>query len=87
MDKTAYDAKYLTVKIATRKVRDKMKIFLAENVTSIDIPNYEDRLKEVRNFLDLFNHAVTDLVVDLNESVGLISPSKTPCLKELDIEA
>ena len=68
MDKTAYDAKYRTVKIATRKVRDKMKIFLAENVTSIDIPNFEDRLKEVRNFLDLFNDAVSDLIVDLNEA-------------------
>ena len=68
MENNAYETRYRAVKIATRKVRDQMKRFLPENVTSIDIPNYENKLKEVMNFLNLFDDAVADLVVDLNEA-------------------
>ena len=68
MDNNAYVTRYRTVKIASRKVRNKMNTFLADNVTSIHIPDYKDRLREVRSFLDLFSDAVSDLVVDLNEA-------------------
>ena len=39
MDNPTYDARYKVVKIAARKVKNVKKMFLAENVTSIHVPD------------------------------------------------
>ena len=67
MDSAAYETRYRVVKVASRKVKDKQKRFLAVNVTSTDVPDYKNRLKEIRDSLDLFDDAISDLVVDLDE--------------------
>ena len=67
MDNNDYEKRYRTVKIATRKVRFKIKMFMADNVDRYDFPSYEDRLKEIRNFLDLFDNLVSDLLKLIND--------------------
>ena len=65
MDNNAYESRYRAIKIAMRKVRDVKKMFLAEDVTAIHIPDYKDRLKEVRNSLLLFNDAFPAIIETL----------------------
>ena len=67
MDPAEYERRHRIVKVASKKVQDIKKRFLATNVTSIHIHTYESRLKEIRDKLDIFDDAVTDLLVDLNE--------------------
>ena len=69
MEEAAYNAKLRVVKIAERKVRNQQKKFLPENVTSIHVPEYRDRLKEIRTILGTYEDAVSDIVVDLDETI------------------
>ena len=70
MDETDFNAKLHVVNVAARKVRDVKKRFLANNITSIHVPDYRSRLKEVRDMLDVYDDAVADLIVDLNVDNG-----------------
>ena len=67
MDPAEYEGKHRVIKLASKKVQDVKKRFLAVNVTSIHIHTYESRLKEIRDKLDTFDDATADLLVDLNE--------------------
>ena len=53
--------------MAERKVKDVKKRFTADTLTSIHVPEYRDRLKEIRNKLDDYDDAVSDVIVDLDE--------------------
>ena len=68
MDAANYEARYRVIKVAAKKVKDSKKRFVAEDVTHMDIDTYESRLKEIRDKLDAFDDAVTDLIVDLDEN-------------------
>ena len=70
MDPTNYEARLRVIKVAAKKVRNVKKLFLATDVTKIHIHTYESRLKEVRDELKIFNDAVADLTVDLDEDNG-----------------
>ena len=68
MDPTVYAAKHRVIKLAAKKVHDIKKSFVANDVTSMDIQNYESRLKEIRDKLHSYDDAVADLIVDLDEN-------------------
>ena len=68
MDPTVYAAKHRVIKLAAKKVHDIKKSFNANDVTSMDIQNYESRLKEIRDKLHSYDDAVADLIVDLDEN-------------------
>ena len=66
MEEAVFKEKIRPIKILERKVRDTMKKFTAQNVTSVDLSNYTDRLKEVRTKLDDYNEAIAQVIVDLD---------------------
>ena len=68
MDETLYKARVRAVKLAGRKVKDVNKGFLAQNLTAIHVPEYKDRLKEIRDKLDAYDDAASDVIVDLDEA-------------------
>ena len=68
MDETLYKARVCAVKLAERKVKDVKKGFLAQNLTAIHVPEYRDRLKEIRDKLDAYDDAASDVIVDLDEA-------------------
>ena len=68
MDETSYKARVRAVKLAERKVKDVKKRFLAQDLTSIHVPEYRDRLKEIRDKLDAYDDAASDVIVDLDEA-------------------
>ena len=68
MDETLYKARVRAVKLAVRKVKDVKKRFLSQNLTSIHVPEYRDRLKEIRDKLDAYDDAASDVIVDLDEA-------------------
>ena len=67
MEETAFKARMRAVKLAERKVKDVKKRFNADTLTSIHVPEYRDRLKEIRDKLDAYDDAVSDVIVDLDE--------------------
>ena len=62
-----YQARLRTIKLAAKKMQDAKKLFLASDVTKTHIHTHEARLKEIRDKLETFNEAVSDLIVDLDE--------------------
>ena len=68
MDAANYEARYRVIKVAAKKVKDSKKRFVADDVTHMDVDTYESRLREIRDKLDAFDDAVTDLIVDLDEN-------------------
>ena len=66
MENSDFKEKMRPIKILERKVRDTMEMFTAQNVASVDLSNYTDRLKEVRTKLDDYNEAIAQVIVDLD---------------------
>ena len=77
MEETAYKARVRLVKLAERKVKDVKKRFNAQALTSIHVPEYRDRLKEIRDKLDAYDDAVSDVIVDLDESNAMDEQRQT----------
>ena len=66
MEEVNFKARLKAVNIAERKVNLGVKQFLAVNLTEVDVTNYGDRLKEIRNKLDFYNDTVIELICDLD---------------------
>ena len=67
MEETEYKRRLRGVKIAKLKVKDAKRLFLAENLSEMYVSQYTARLKEIRDKLDLYNEAVAELLVDLDD--------------------
>ena len=57
--------------------KDVKKRFNAQALTSIHVPEYRDRLKEIRDKLDVYDDAVSDVIVDLDESNAIDKQRQT----------
>ena len=67
MDGETFKPRLKVAKIAEKKVKGEIKLFLAVNLKQVDVVNYGDRLKEIRNNLKLFNEVAIALICDLDE--------------------
>ena len=66
MEEVNFKARLKAVNIAERKVNLGVKQFLAVNLTEVDVTNYGDGLKEIRNKLDFYNDTAIELICDLD---------------------
>ena len=67
MEETEYKRRLRGVKLAILKVKDAKRLFLAQIFSEMDVSQYTARLKEIRDKLDLYNEAVAELLVDLDD--------------------
>ena len=67
MDENTYNERFRVVRREERKVKSEIRLFLPEQLSPLDIPNYENRLSEVRKQLKQYDDAVSELVMDLED--------------------
>ena len=67
MDEETFKERLKAVKIAEKKVKGDIKLFLAVNLKEVDVVNYGDRLEKIRSKLELFNELAIALICDLDE--------------------
>ena len=89
MEETIYKERLRVIKLESRKVRNEISAFLPDMITNMDTSNYVDRLKDIRVQLKLYEDAVSNLILDLedqnseDERIGVLENDQAKVKKEV----
>ena len=66
MEEGNFKERMRAVKLAEMKVKNVKKAFTAQNVTDMQLDDFRNRLKQIRDHLDCYNEKVSELLLDLD---------------------
>ena len=66
MEEENFKQRMKIVTLAAKKVSNFVKRFSAGNITEVDLDNYETKLDQIYDKLNLYDEAVDELIVDLD---------------------
>ena len=67
MEEEIYKNRLKVITLESRKVKNEIKKFTPEDVTELHVSNFHERLKDIRDKLDVYCDASAQLIVDLND--------------------
>ena len=68
MEEENYKKRLKVIKLESRKVKNGIKNFSPEVVTNLHLANFHERLKVIRDKLDVFSEITSQLIVDLDDN-------------------
>ena len=66
MEEGNFKERMRAVKLAEMKVKNVKKAFTAQNVTDMQLDDFRNRLKQIRDHLDCYNEKVSELLLHLD---------------------